>query len=388
MPDGRVQLVHKTNDASDAAQAELGILFMTDMFELSKKQNYKLQVQESDYKPMSLVLLVNAELKEYHTGIAQFGLDLRKSFGVIGRLAIAEPFDACTPLQPPGNLTDRIVLVKRGNCMFVEKARHVQKSGGIGVIVIDNAEDSSYSSSPMFAMSGDGTTDVTIPALFLFGKEGRELVLTYNFGKASDFFVFMGDNSVRNALTGVERVLTYNSVQFQSVYNPGKYHHLNKCHAIEYYFRLRQRPASTCRATDVIEFGEVYTKVFKIAEPWTTTITVQMDDVISIRYYSETKKMLVLKLDTLLAIEYSLHNETRSAGDEQKRGYDKATRIFKLLFEHFQKKTKLLKFERTGFYMKSLFNYVNFKLNPRHAKFTNEDKLNFEMLADDLDKFN
>jgi hypothetical protein len=386
MSDGRVQLVHKTSDAADLAQAELGILFMTDMFELSKKQNYKLQVQESDHKPMSVVL-VNAELKEYQTGVAQFGLDLRRDHGVIGRLGIAEPFDACTPLQS-ADLSGRIVMTKRGNCMFVEKARHVQQRGGIGVIVIDNSEETSYSSSPMFAMSGDGSNDVTIPALFLFGKEGRELVLAYNFDRKSDFFVFMGDNSVQRGLTGVERSLTYNHAQFRSMYNPAKYHKINKCHALEYYFRLRRAQVDFCRSTDVLEFGEVYKNVFRIGDAWTTTITIAIDEIISIRYYSETSKRLILNLDGLVALDEQMSHERTESPDELKRGYDKATRVFKRLFDHFQRRTKLLKFERAAWYMKALFNYVNWKLNPRHAKFTDDDQASFEQLANDLDKFN
>ena len=42
----------------------------------------------------------------------------------------------------------------------------------------------------MFAMSGDGTDDVSIPALFLFNKEGKKLLLAYQ--KQPELEVYMG----------------------------------------------------------------------------------------------------------------------------------------------------------------------------------------------------
>ena len=138
MSDGRVQLVHKSNEAANLEQAELGILFMADMFEQSKKQNYKISVQDTDdYKPMSVVLL-NSEMREYQTGTAQFGYDTRRNPGVFGRLAMAEPFDACSSPYSVAvsNLSDKILIAKRGNCMFVDKARNVQVTGALGLIII------------------------------------------------------------------------------------------------------------------------------------------------------------------------------------------------------------------------------------------------------------
>ena len=43
------------------------------------------------------------------------------------------------------------------------------------LFVVDNNDGSSADGSPLFAMSGDGQTDVTIPMLFLFHKEGAVL---------------------------------------------------------------------------------------------------------------------------------------------------------------------------------------------------------------------
>ena len=56
--------------------------------------------------------------------------------------------------------------------MFVVKARAVEKLGAVGGVVIDNNDDTSASSSPLFAMSGDGSDgmwyDVFEPSISKF----------------------------------------------------------------------------------------------------------------------------------------------------------------------------------------------------------------------------
>jgi mannosidase alpha-like ER degradation enhancer 3 len=69
----------------------------------------------------------------------------------------------------------RIAILERGDCTFVEKARKVQKAGAIAAIIFDNVPDTSITNQQMFAMSGDGTDDVTIPVVFLFSKEADKL---------------------------------------------------------------------------------------------------------------------------------------------------------------------------------------------------------------------
>lgn len=53
----------------------------------------------------------------------------------------------------------------------MEKARTAQNAGAAAVIVIDNVPGSSSKDLPMFAMSGDGKNDVTIPVVFLFKND-------------------------------------------------------------------------------------------------------------------------------------------------------------------------------------------------------------------------
>lgn len=53
-------------------------------------------------------------------------------------LTLSNPIDACEP--PPNNINQTVVLVQRGSCTFVQKARNLQKRGAIGMIVINSAE--------------------------------------------------------------------------------------------------------------------------------------------------------------------------------------------------------------------------------------------------------
>lgn len=52
----------------------------------------------------------------------------------------------------------------------------MESLGVIGGIVIDNVPDSTAEGNPLFAMSGDGTDDVSIPFVFLFAEQGRQLI--------------------------------------------------------------------------------------------------------------------------------------------------------------------------------------------------------------------
>lgn len=83
--------------------------------------------------------------------------------------------------------------MERGECTFVDKARKAQQSGAKAVIVIDNVPGSSSKDLPMFAMSGDGVNDVTIPVVFVFQKDAEVLhaALKNNTDLEVDFLFFL-----------------------------------------------------------------------------------------------------------------------------------------------------------------------------------------------------
>nr|XP_061822437.1 ER degradation-enhancing alpha-mannosidase-like protein 3 [Nerophis lumbriciformis]XP_061822438.1 ER degradation-enhancing alpha-mannosidase-like protein 3 [Nerophis lumbriciformis] len=111
---------------------------------------------------------------------ANFGLDLTtREHGVKGSLAKARPYTACAPIQNPAEVRGHIALALRGDCTFAAKARRLQEAGATGVIFIDQRAGSSSQETPLFQMVGDGDSDsdagVTLPLVFLFGRQGAVL---------------------------------------------------------------------------------------------------------------------------------------------------------------------------------------------------------------------
>uniref|UniRef100_A0A672LQL5 alpha-1,2-Mannosidase n=1 Tax=Sinocyclocheilus grahami TaxID=75366 RepID=A0A672LQL5_SINGR len=175
LKDGRVQLVQHATQAVSAVAAEDGMRFMQEMMELSSQQ------QKEQLPPRAVQIVSHPFFGRVvlTAGPAQFGMDLYKSSsGVRGFVTVAEPYNGCSVLSNGEIVAGRIALLQRGQCMFAEKARHIQKAGAIGGIVIDDNEGSSSDTAPLFQMAGDGrnTDDVTLPLLFLFYKEGNILL--------------------------------------------------------------------------------------------------------------------------------------------------------------------------------------------------------------------
>lgn len=175
MTDGRIQLLHTASEAATPMDAEDGMKFMQEMIELSKNQN-----NEAQHEPLIVQILPPSgdENSVLSAGPAQFGYNLKNSSPIQGRLMIADPYKACTPLTNAEHIKGHIAILERGDCMFIEKASNIEAAGAIGGIVIDHNPGSSSETSPLFAMSGDGHRDVNIPLVFLFHKEGQKLLET------------------------------------------------------------------------------------------------------------------------------------------------------------------------------------------------------------------
>ncbi|XP_077463343.1 ER degradation-enhancing alpha-mannosidase-like protein 3 isoform X2 [Stigmatopora argus] len=175
LKDGRVQLVQHATQAVSPIAAEDGVRFMQEMMELSSQQ------QKEQLPPRAVQIVSEPYFGRVvlTAGPAQFGADLSKSStGVRGFVAVAEPYSGCSEISNGDQIRGRIALLQRGQCMFAEKARHVQNAGAIGAIVVDDNEGSSSDTAPLFQMAGDGrnTDDVALPLLFLFHKEGSILL--------------------------------------------------------------------------------------------------------------------------------------------------------------------------------------------------------------------
>ncbi|XP_057333329.1 ER degradation-enhancing alpha-mannosidase-like protein 3 [Microplitis mediator] len=175
MADGRMQLLHTFSNAKSMEDAEEGLIFMQEMVELNRKQT-----QESDKQRLALMIRRTDIDKESILlgGPAQFGLQLTGSVKVTGKPVLTEPKEACSELTNVDMIKGNIAVIFRGNCMFIEKARMIEKAGAIGGIVLDTVIGSTIATSAMFAMSGDGISkdDIKIPLSFLFNVEANELV--------------------------------------------------------------------------------------------------------------------------------------------------------------------------------------------------------------------
>ncbi|XP_026176453.1 protease-associated domain-containing protein 1 [Mastacembelus armatus] len=98
-----------------------------------------------------------------------FGGEFTASYDEIF-LVPADPADGCSELQDREIIQGQVILVERGSCSFVQKARHVEEAGGKAVLIADNAVDND---SQYLDMITDGsTTKPSIPALFLLGRDG------------------------------------------------------------------------------------------------------------------------------------------------------------------------------------------------------------------------
>ena len=84
--------------------------------------------------------------------------------------------DGCSRVDPGKNFAAHIVMIDRGDCLFIDKVRYAQAAGAVGVLIANNREEST-----LLTMSGQGG-DITIPSLFIGQKEGRLLDQALNRG--------------------------------------------------------------------------------------------------------------------------------------------------------------------------------------------------------------
>ena len=105
---------------------------------------------------------------ELEVATAAFGptrFDLTADLALPG----GDPLGCTLDSAGEGSISGAIVLVDRGTCPFVEKARQVQAAGGLGLLV---ANDSAGGGLPPL---GGAASDVTIPVLGISYEDGQTL---------------------------------------------------------------------------------------------------------------------------------------------------------------------------------------------------------------------
>lgn len=93
---------------------------------------------------------------------------------LIGELRLSDPIDACSPINvADGEKQDSsFLLISRGNCTFVTKAKYAQLSGAKVAVIVDNRDEES----DQITMMDDGFSySVKIPAIFISKNEGEIL---------------------------------------------------------------------------------------------------------------------------------------------------------------------------------------------------------------------
>ncbi|XP_055351913.1 ER degradation-enhancing alpha-mannosidase-like protein 3 isoform X2 [Paramacrobiotus metropolitanus] len=200
-PDGSLLIAQDASQARSVSQASEGVLLMQDMLHASKQPPPGgAAVPTARVHASSVAGNFSLTLP---ASPAQFGpaLAAHPPGSVVGTLGFAQPADGCFSRDDDdeevnqtaavvngeiGGVRDAIAVVRRGGCMFVEKARNVQAAGARALLVVDNKSGSAYAPGHAFAMSGDqggghgdsGTTrqGVDIPCVFLADVEAKQLI--------------------------------------------------------------------------------------------------------------------------------------------------------------------------------------------------------------------
>ena len=117
LPDGRVQLLHTIGNAKTAEDGEEGLLFMQEMIDLSKQQSNLPSTQAKVVK----FTMNGKDWQQIIAGPAQFGRDLSQGQSVAALAILSDPISACEMPDNAKDFWNKIVIVERGDCMFIGK---------------------------------------------------------------------------------------------------------------------------------------------------------------------------------------------------------------------------------------------------------------------------
>lgn len=105
---------------------------------------------------------------DYTSVEGEFTAKLSAIGPVTAEVALVDPTPACGTLQNPSALQNKIALIDRGTCFFIDKIRRAQLAGAIGVIMVNNLDG------PPIVMGGQGdTSDIRIPGVMIRLEDGN-----------------------------------------------------------------------------------------------------------------------------------------------------------------------------------------------------------------------
>ena len=82
-------------------------------------------------------------------------------------------------------------IIRRGDCMFIDKARQLESVQAAGGIVIDHNTSLKSSNGAIFSMTGDGVNNVHIALVLMFQDEAFQLL--HLLSKDPNLIVYIGD---------------------------------------------------------------------------------------------------------------------------------------------------------------------------------------------------
>lgn len=86
----------------------------------------------------------------------------------------SNPSEACQSATNAAEIAGKICIIRRGNCLFVEKVKNAQNAGAIAVIVVNNVEGN--------IVMGGGDPTITIPAISVTQEIGEAIITQMNLG--------------------------------------------------------------------------------------------------------------------------------------------------------------------------------------------------------------
>merc|ERR1712131_501809 len=151
---------------------------------LLMKMGIQIMNEEATYPPeqedaFRFVSILANEMPTLLAGPAQFGNNFKKG-PLVGSIAKSNPLNGCTDIINCKEISGKIAVLKRGECMFAEKVKRVEDCGSIGAIIMDNQPGTSgEGQNAIFSMAGDGLTEVEIGSAFLPSKESDVLLKAF-----------------------------------------------------------------------------------------------------------------------------------------------------------------------------------------------------------------
>jgi hypothetical protein len=237
-------------------------------------------------------------------------------------------------------------------------------------------------------MSGDGINNVKIPSVFLFGKEGNDLI--WNMRSHSDLIVFMGDVSNKKGMSGPEYALTYNTDQLRLALDLDRQKSCAK-------FTFSSSPKPTqCYSNEFAELKPFYDLYYRRKnnnnnddslhhignsddDDGDEIQIISIDEAIAIKVKSNGRREMIVDLE-------SLENEAKQIPSQEiDDAHSRSVKVFDLLLNRFVKRTNFMNLKNFEQYSKTLFNFVYSSLNPVQGGFSKEDREFFYEMAQILD---